>query len=172
MRNAVADYLTTKSLAVPGDWRGSFDPKTKTAFSRVHASAVVANGDITNKDLILDSSRIKVKGKGVVNIVRNDMDYTALVDVEPTRRQTTAEKLLDQPLSIRIHGPFEQLAYDVDKNQLKKALGNMLEAEARAKVKKEIDEEKEKLKQKAKKEEEQYKQKLEDKLKDKFKGLF
>jgi hypothetical protein len=100
------------------------------------------------------------------------MDYRALVDIEPTRRQTTAEKLLDQPLSIHLHGPFEQLAYDVDKNQLKKALGDMLEAEARAKVNKEIEEEKEKLRQKAKEEEEQYKQKLEDKLKDKFKGLF
>jgi len=172
VRNVVADYLTTKSLAVPGEWRGSFDPKTKTAFNRVHASAIVANGDITNKDLILDSSRIKVKGEGVANIVRNDMDYKALVDVEPTRRQTTAEKLLDQPLSIHIHGPFEQLAYDVDKNQLKKTLGNMLEAETKAKIKKEIDEEKEKLRQKAKEEEEQYKEKIKDKLKDKLKGLF
>ena len=172
VRNAVADYLVTKSLDVPAEWRGSLDPKTKTAFNRVHASAIVANGDITNKDLILDSSRIKVKGEGVVNIVRNDMDYRALVDVEPTRSQTTAEKLLDQPLSIHLHGPFEQLAYDVDKNQLKKALGNMLEAEARAKVNKEIEEEKEKLRQKAKEEQDQYKQKLEDKLKDKLKGLF
>ena len=172
VRDVVADYLVTKSLAVPGEWRGSFDPKTKTAFNRIHASAIVANGDITNKDLILDSSRIKVKGEGVVNIVRNDMDYRALVDVEPTRRQTAAEKLLDQPLSVRIHGPFEQLAYDVDKNQLKKALGNMLEAEARAKINKEIEEEKEKLRQKAKEEEEQYKEKLKNKLKDKLKGLF
>lgn len=172
VRNVVADYLVTKSLAVPDEWRGSFDPKTKTAFNRIHASADIANGDITNKDLILDSNRIKVKGQGVVNIVRNDMDYKALVDIEPTRRQTTAEKLLDQPLSVRIHGPFEQLAYDVDNNQLKKALGNMLEEEAKAKVKKEIEEEKEKLRQKAKQEEEQLKQKLEDKLKDKFKGLF
>ncbi len=172
VRNVVADYLATKSLAVPGDWRGGFDPKTKTAFHRVHASAIVANGDITNKDLILDSSRIKVKGQGVINIVRNDMDYKTLVDVEPTRRDTTAEKLLDQPLSIRIHGPFEQLSYDVDKNQLKKALGNMLEAEAMEKIEKEIEEEKEKLRQKAKEEQDQYKQKLEDKLKGKLKGLF
>ena len=172
VRNVVADYLVTKKLAVPAEWRGSLDPKTKTAFNRVHASAIVANGDITNKDLILDSSRIKVKGEGVVNIIRNDMDYTALVDIEPTRRDTTAEKLLDQPLSVRLHGPFEQLAYDVDKNQLKTALGDMLEAEARAKVNKEIEEEKEKLRQKAKEEEEQLKQKLEDKLKDKLKGLF
>ena len=172
VRNVVADYLASKSLPVPADWRGSFDPQTKTAFKRAHASAVIANGDITNPDLILDSSRIKVKGQGVVNIMRNDMDYNAMVDIEPTRRQTTAEKLLDQPLAVHIHGPFEQLAYDVDKNQLKKALGNLLEAEAKAKVKKEVDEEKEKLRQKAKEEEEEIKQKLEDKLKGKLKGLF
>ena len=172
VRNVVADYLATKSLPVKPEWRGSFNPQTKTAFHRVHASAVVADGDITNKDLILDSSRIKVKGEGVVNIVRNDMDYNALVDIEPTRRKTTAEKLLDQPLAVRIHGPFEQLVYDVDKNQLKKLLGDLLEAEAKAKVKKEIDKEKEKLRQKAKEEEEELKQKLEDKLKDKLKGLF
>jgi AsmA protein len=172
VRNVVADYLATKSLAVPAEWRGSFDPQTKTAFNRVHASAVIADGDVTNKDLLLDSSRIKVKGAGVINIVRNDIDYNALVDIEPTRQKTTAEKLLDQPLSVRIHGPFEQLAYDIDKNQLKKALGDLLEAEARAKVRKEVEEEKEKLKQKAEEEKEQYQQKLEDKLKDKLKGLF
>jgi AsmA protein len=172
VRNAVADYLVTNSLAVPAEWRGSFDPQTKTAFNRIHASAVIANGDVTNNDLVLDSNRVKVKGAGVINIVRNDMDYKALVDIEPTRQQTTAEKLLDQPLSIRVHGPFEQLAYDVDKSQLKKALGDLLEAEAKAKIRKEVEEEKEKLRQKVEEQEDQYKQKLEDKLKDKLKGLF
>ena len=172
VRNVVADYLVTKSLAVPAEWRGSFDPQTKTAFNRVHASAVIADGDVTNNDLVLDSSRLKVNGAGVINIVRNDMDYKALVDIEPARQQTTAEKLLDQPLSVRIHGPFEQLAYDIDKSRLKEALGDMLEAEAKAKIRKEVDEEKEKLKQKVEQQEEQVKQKLEDKLKDKLKGLF
>ncbi|MBT8130232.1 MAG: AsmA family protein [Gammaproteobacteria bacterium] len=172
VRNVVADYLVTKSLAVPAEWRGAFVPGTRTAFNRVHASATMANGDITNKDLILDSSKIKVSGQGVINIVRNDMDYNALVDVEPTSQQTTAEKLLDQPLAVRIHGPFEQLAYDVDKQRLKKALSDMLEAEARARLEKEIEEEKQKLRQKAEEEKEQYKEKLEDKLKDKLKGLF
>ena len=172
VRIVVADYLVTKSLNVPDEWRGTFVPGTRTAFNRVHASATMADGDITNKDLILDSSRIKVSGQGVINIIRNDMDYNALIDIEPTRQQTTAEKLLDQPLAVRIHGPFEQLAYDVDKQQLKKALSDMLEAEAKAKLKKEIEEEKAKLKQKAMEEEEELKQKLEDKLKDKLKGLF
>ena len=172
VRNVVADYLATKSLPVPAEWRGSFDPQTKTAFNRAHASAVIKNGDITNPDLILDSSRIKVKGQGVVNIIRNDMDYNAHIDIEPTRRQTTAEKLLDQPLSVHIHGPFEQLTYDVDRTQLKKSLTDLLESEAKAKVKKEVDKQKEELKKKAEEEEEELKQKLEDKLKDKFKGLF
>jgi AsmA protein len=172
VRNVIADYLVTRSLAVPADWRGSFEPQTKTAFNRIHASAVIANGDVTNNDLVLDSSRIKVNGAGVVNIVRNDMDYKALVDIEPAHKQTTAEKLLDQPLAVRIHGPFQQLAYDIDKNQLKQALGDLLESEAKARVKQEVEEEKEKLKQKIEEQEDEYKQKLEDKLKDKLKGLF
>jgi len=172
VRNVVADYLATKSIPVGEDWRGILDPQTKTAFNRVHASAKVSNGDITNKDLILDSSRLKVKGEGVVNIMRNDMDYNALVDIEPAKRETTAEKLLDQPLAVRIHGPFEQLSYDVDKSQLKNVLRDLLEAEAKAKLNKEIEEEKAKLRQKAKEEEEELKQKLDDKLKDKLKGLF
>ena len=168
VRNVVADYLASKSIPVGGDWRGSLNPQTKTAFNRVHASAKVSNGDITNKDLILDSSRLKVKGEGVINIIRNDMDYNALVDIEPAKRQTTAEKLLDQPLAVRIHGPFEQLSYDVDKSQLKNALRDLLQAEAKEKLDKEIEEEKAKLQQKAKEEEEELKQKLKDKLK----GLF
>jgi AsmA protein len=172
VRNVVADYLAGRGLPVPAEWRGSFDPQTKTAFTRAHASATIANGDITNPDLILDSSRIKVKGQGVANIIRNDMDYNALIDIEPSRRQTTAEKLLDQPLAVRIHGPFEQLAYDVDESRLKKALGDLLEAEAKAKVQKEIDEEKAKLEQKVEEKEKELKQELEDKLKDRLKGLF
>jgi len=171
-RSVVADYLATKSLPVPADWRGSLNPETKTAFNRAHASAVVANGDITNPDLILDSTRLKVTGQGVVNIMRNDMDYRALVDIKPPRRQTTADKLLDQPIAVHIHGPFELLAYDVDTSQIASSLSSLLEAEAKAKINKELEEEKAKLKEKAKQEEDEIKQKLEDKLKDKLKGLF
>lgn len=160
-RGVVADYLATKSISVPPDWRGTFDPKSKTAVYRVRATGNIANGDIVNKDLLLDSSRFRVTGEGVANIIRNDMDFNTLIDVEPTRKKTTAEKLLDEPMKLRIHGPFAALSYDVDKSQLKKALSNMLEAEAKAKVKKELEEEKE-----------EYKKKLEDKLKDKLKGLF
>lgn len=172
MRNVVADYLTGKGLNVPAEWRGSFDPESKTALYRIRASAVVANGELTNKDLLIDSSRFRVTGKGVINIMRNDMDYRALIDIEPTRKKTVAEKLLDQPLLLRIYGPFEQLSYDIDKTQLKNTLSKMLKAEAKAKINKEIEKEKEKLRQKAKQEEEQYKQKLKDKLKNKLKGLF
>jgi AsmA protein len=183
VRNVVADYLAGKSLPVPADWRGQLNPQTKTAFNRAHASAVLANGDITNPDLILDSTRLKVTGQGVVNIMRNDMDYRALVDIKPPRRQTTADKLLDQPLPVHIHGPFELLAYDVDTSQIASAMASLLEAEAKAKINKELEEEKaklrekakqeeDKLREKAKQEEDEIKQQLEDKLKDKLKGLF
>jgi AsmA protein len=172
VRNVVADYLAAKSLPVPAEWRGQLRPQTKTAFNRAHASAVIANGDVTNPDLILDSSRIKVTGQGVANIMRNDLDYRALVDLKPPRRQTTADKLLDEPLPVHIHGPFELLAYDVDTSQIAGAFSSLLEAEAKAKINKELEEEKAKLREKAKQEEDEVKQKLEDKLKDKLKGLF
>ena len=73
---------------------------------------------------------------------------------------------------MHIHGPFEQLAYDVDTSQIANALTSLLEAEAKAKINKVLEEETAKLKEKAKQEEEELKQQLEDKLKDKLKGLF
>jgi AsmA protein len=143
-RNAVADYLASKKIPVSDDQRGSYQPDQKTAFDRMHASANIANGEVVNRDMVLEGKRLKVTGDGVVNIVRNDIDYTVVVDMNPARVQTTAEKLLDQPIAVRIHGPFALLAYDVDKSQLAKALTAQLKQEAQQK----LDAEKAKLQQK------------------------
>lgn len=157
-RNAVADYLISKKVPVPDDKRGSYQPDQKTAFDRMHASATIGNGDVVNRDLVLEGKRLRVTGDGVVNIVRNDIDYTVVVDLNPERVQTTAEKMLDQPLPVRIHGPFAMLAFDVDKSQLTKALTNQLKQEAQQK----LDEEKAKLQQKLDREKAEARQKLEE----------
>jgi DNA anti-recombination protein RmuC len=90
--------------------------------------------------------------------MRNDIDYTAVVDVNPARVQTLAEKLLDQPLPVRIHGPFELLEFDVDKSGLTKALSAQLKQEAQQK----LDEEKAKLQQKLDQEKAAAQQRLND----------
>ena len=196
-RNAVADYLVSKKIPVPDEQRGSYRPDEKTAFDRMHASASIGNGEVVNRDMALEGKRLKVTGAGVVNIMRNDIDYTAVVDVNPARVQTLAEKLLDQPLPVRIHGPFELLEFDVDKSGLTKALSDQLKQEAqqkldeekaklqqkadeeKAKAQQKIDEEKAKLQQKRDEEKAKAQQKLDEekakqqqKLKDKLKGLF
>ena len=157
-RNAVADYLVSKKIPVPDEQRGSYRPDEKTAFDRMHASASIGNGEVVNRDMVLEGKRLKVTGAGVVNIMRNDIDYTAVVDVNPARVQTLAEKLLDQPLPVRIHGPFELLEFDVDKSGLTKALSAQLKQEAQQK----LDEEKAKLQQKLDQEKAAAQQRLND----------
>jgi AsmA protein len=178
-RNAVADYLVSKKLPVSDDKRGSYQPEQKTAFDRMHASANIAKGEVDNRDLVLEGKRLKVTGSGVVNLLRNDIDYNAVVDINPARLQTATEKLLDQPMPVHIHGPFAQLAFDVDKSQLANALSSQLKQEAqqkldaeKAKLQQKIYEEKAQAQQKLDAEKAQQKQKLEDKLRNKLKGLF
>jgi len=160
-RNAIVDYLEKKKLDVSAEWRGQYQPKQTTAFRKIHASAVIAQGKLRNDDFIMDSKRIKITGKGVVNIVKNTMDYKSLIDLNLKRKKTFAEKLLDEPMGVRVRGPFENLAIEPDTKQLAKAATNLLKAKAKAEVKKE-----------AKKKKKKAKKKLEDKFKKKFKDLF
>jgi AsmA protein len=171
-RNAIVDYLEQKKLDVSPEWRGKYQPKQTTAFRKIHASAVIAQGKLSNDDFIMDSKRIKVTGKGEVDIVNNTMDYNALIDLSLERKKTFAEKLLDEPMGVHVHGPFEKLAIDPDTKQLAKAATNLLKDKAKAEAKKKIDAKKKKLKRKAEKEKKKAKKKLEDKLRDKLKGLF
>ena len=156
-RNIVADYVTERKLEVPTNWRGEYSPQKKTAFDRVHASAALANGVISNNDLILDSKRVKVAGKGSANIINNTMDYYTLTDLSLSRTKTFIEKVLDQPLGVRTHGTFEQPTVEVDKDRLKKTVSNVLTKKAKARTEKKVEDKKQEIK---------------DKLGEKLKGLF
>lgn len=182
-RNVLVDYMESKKLDVPADWRGEYKPHEATAFTMIHASGIVANGKVKNDDLIMDSARIKVTGKGEVDIVNNAMDYYSVVDMMMDRKQTFAEKLLDEPIGVRIHGAFETLEIDPDRDRIAKAVTNILTAAKQAEVKQKIEEEKQRIKEKTDaekqavqekidKKKDDSKKKLEDKFKDKFKGLF
>ena len=171
-RNAVVDYLVEKKLDVSPEWRGEYEPKQTTAFRKIHASAIVAQGRISNDDFIMDSRRIVVTGKGVVDIVNNTMDYNSLIDLTLESKKTFAEKLLDEPMGVHIHGPFEKLAIDPDTKNLAKVAKNLIAEKAKAEAGKKIEAEKEQLKAKVEQEKEEARKKLEDKLRNKLKGLF
>jgi hypothetical protein len=106
------------------------------------------------------------------------------------RGKTAVEKVLDKPIYVRVHGPFDALQYDLDTDRLKKSTTDVLESEARAKIdaekqrlrekaeaekqrlKDKADAEKRRAEEKAREELQKQTDKYEDKLKDKLKGLF
>lgn len=164
-KKVVVDYLKSKNQKAPADWPGEYKPKETTAFNIVRASADIKNGIVTNKDLLLDSKRLKVTGSGTADLPQSILNYRTIVDVQPTRLKTAGEKLLDIPIPVNAKGPFSQLEIKPDMSAWVKLAGKALKAEAKKQVEKKIEEKKKVATDKVKK-------KVEDKLKNKLKGLF
>ena len=166
-KKVVVDYLkkTNKDKITPQDWPGEYKPKTTTAFKIMRASAVVRNGIVNNTDLLLDSKRIKVTGAGQIDLPQSKINYHMVVDVQPTRLKTAAEKLLDIPIPVIAKGPFSQLQIEPDMNAWSKLATKALKKEVKTEVKKKLEEKKVKAVEKIKK-------KYGDQLKNKLEGLF
>jgi len=172
VRKAVTAYLKKKKYAVPADWQGEYTPKETTALNRAHASATIHNGVVSNKDLLIDSSRFKITGAGDVNLPGEQLNYRAVVDVNPSRTKTAAERLLDIPMPIFVTGHFSQPAINIDEKVWLKSVSNALKVEAKQEVKQAIKKEEEKQKEKLKQKTDEKLDELKDKYKDKLKGLF
>ena len=116
-------------------------------YAKLTASATIKNGIVTNTDLIMDGPFTTVTGSGTVNLPKYNLDYRANVRISENKN--------DDPVPVRIHGPFSNLSYSVEWDKV-------LKARAQKEVQKRVVSEK-------KKAQEQLKKQLEDKLKDLFK---
>ena len=161
VRKGVVEYLQEKQLAVPDAWRSEYKPKETTALKVAKASAIIKNGVVENNDLLLDSSRFKISGAGIINLPKEKLDYRVVINLHQTKTVTTSDKLLAVPMPVSIKGGFAQPKIGLDSKVWRKSVGSELKSAAKKEVKKKVDEEKEVIKEKVK-----------DKLKDKFKGLF
>ncbi len=170
MRLTIADYVHSKGFGQSKTIMGSYKPREVTVFDRIFGTVTLANGKASTSDFIMDSKRVKVGAEGYADIMQNTLDVTSSVKLP--RGKTAAEKVLDSPLYVRVHGPFDALQYDLDKKRLKKSTTDVLKKEVKAKLKAEEQKLKAKAEEKAKKELKKTEDKLKDKLKDKFKGLF
>ncbi len=177
MRSAVADYVQSKGFGLSNSIMGQYQPRDVTVFDKIHSTVNIANGKARTDDFLMDSLRVKVTAKGHADLMQNTLDVISSVQLP--RSKTAVEKIFDEPVFVRIHGPFDALEYELDKDKLKKSTTDVLKNEAKAKV----DAEKQRLKDKAKAEQKRAEDKareelkkstdkLEDKLKDKLKGLF
>ncbi len=200
-RNSVGDFLAARNINVSSDWRGSYKPKQKTAFDSIVATAIISGGQVVNDKLAINSSRIKVNGDGVIDIMKNSIDEKLLVELNMERQQNIEDKVLAKPVPVHIHGPFEQLKFEVDKTRLAKVITDLIRVEtgakaaefkaaadakaaaaraaadakaaaAKAEAQQKLDAQKAELKAREAEKAEQMKQEAEDKVKNKLKGLF
>lgn len=166
MRSSIAEYVHSKGFGLSNTIMGNYTPRDVTVFDKIHGTVNLANGKARSNDFIMDSKRVQVRAEGYADIMANTLDVTSSIKLP--RSQTAVEKILDEPIYVRVHGPFETLAYEIDKERLKKSTTDVLKNEVKAKV----DAEKARAQEKAKQELKKTTDKVQDKLKDKLKGLF
>lgn len=181
MRKAVAGYVQSKGLNLSKAIISEYKAKQKTVFDVIHGTVNLAKGKATTNDFIMRSPQVLVTADGHVDILQNTMNMMSSTKL--TSNRATLDKILAEPVYVRVHGPFDALEYDLDRTRLAKSAAKGLGGDAKAKVdaekqrlKEKVDAEKQVLKDKADAErqrvEEKAKQKINDALKDKFKGLF
>ena len=177
MRSSIADYVNSKGFGLSDSIMGKYKPRKVTVFDKIHSTVNIANGKARTDDFLMDSKRVKVTAKGHADIMQNTLDVVSSIQLP--RSKTVVEKIFDEPVFVRIHGPFDALEYELDKNKLKKSTTDVLKNEAKAK----LDAEKQRLKDKAKAEQKRAEEKareelkkgtdkLKEKLRNKLKGLF
>jgi AsmA protein len=188
MRSSVADYVDSKGFGMSKSIMGNYRPREVTVFDKIHSTVKIADGKARTDDFLMSAERVQVTAKGHVDIMQDTVDVVSSVALP--RGKTAVEKILDKPIFVRIHGPFEALEYDLDTDRLKKSTTDVLENQAKAKIdaekqrlkdkaeaekqrlKDRADEEKRRAEERAKEELKKQTDKYEDKLKDKLKGLF
>lgn len=128
------------------------DAPPRTDFSELSGSATVANGLLTNNDLLAKSPFLRVTGSGQVNLPKESMDYkvkTVIVNTDKGQGGEGLEELKGIPIPLHVKGTFAKPSYGID-------LAAVLTGTQKAKVQKKIDK---KVK------------KLEEKIQDKLKGF-
>ncbi len=158
MRSVIADFVHSKGFALSETIMGKYEPREITVFDKIHATIKLEDGKAHTDDFLMDSKRVKVTAKGHANIMENTMDIISSVQLP--RAKTSVEKIFDEPLSVRIHGPFTALQFELDKDKLKKSTTDVLKKEAQAK----LDAEKQRLEDKVRAEQKRAEEKIEEEL--------
>lgn len=126
----------------------------ETPFLSIGGVAMLANGVISNDDLLLKTNKVEATGKGIANTLTEQLDYK--LSVLLPKDSAEADLLHNTPIVIAVGGTFSNPTYTVDVSAFltEKAtnLVNKLNSEEnKAKVEKALDklkpEEKEKLKE-------------------------
>ncbi len=93
---------------VPADHKND-----QTLFSEMSGTATIANGLIQNNDLVATSSKLRVDGKGSVNLNSEILDYK--VDAKLLSEATAAEpESVKGSIAVNIGGTLSKPSYTID----------------------------------------------------------
>ncbi|MDO9046964.1 MAG: AsmA family protein [Methylobacter sp.] len=116
-----------KGSALPSD-----NKNDQTLFSEMSGTATITNGLIQNNDLVAKSSKLRVDGKGNINLNSEALDYkidAKLLDAEGT---ATEPEQVKGAVAINIAGTLSKPIYTID-------IESLLTDKNKAKVEKLID---------------------------------
>ena len=177
MRSTVADYVSSKGMDFTDTIMKNYTPRQVTVFDKIFSTVNIADGKARTDDFIMSSKRVSVGAKGHVDIMENKLDVVSSVSLP--RGKTVVEKMLNDPIYVRVFGPFDALEYKLDTTKLKASTTDVLRDQAKAKLdaekkrlKAKADAEKQRLLKQAKEEEQRLKAKAaaeEQRLKEKAK---
>jgi AsmA protein len=127
-----------KGAPLPAD-----NKNDQTVFSIIKGTANINNGLVTNDDLYLEASKLRVNGKGTASLVTDKLDYQVKAKLLKTvATATEAEKIKGMPIIINVGGTIAEPSYQLD-------LASMLLEKNKKKVDKFLGKNKEKINKKA-----------------------
>lgn len=111
----------------------------QTVFSEIRGTAKLSQGLMQNDNLVANSSRFRVDGKGSANLNTDSLDYKLVTRLKKNAEAPSeAEQFHSTPVVIHIGGTFEKPVYTFD-------ISALLTEKNKAKIEKLLDKNKEKV---------------------------
>ena len=115
--NLAEVFRKAKSALGSQSARAEASQSQKTDFSELNATFTLKNGVAHNEDLDVKSPLFRISGKGDIDIGNSTIDYVTRASVVASTKGQGGDDLTQlQGLTVpvRLHGPFDAMAYDVD----------------------------------------------------------
>ncbi len=116
-----------KGSALPTDTKND-----QTLFSELSGTATVANGLVQNNDLLAQSAKLRVDGKGSVNLVSEALDYKIDAKLLNSDVSATEPEHVKGEIAVNIAGTLAKPSYTID-------IASLLTDKNKAKIDKLID---------------------------------
>jgi AsmA protein len=112
------------------------DHENVTNFGTLTGTAVIQNGVISNKDLLMDSPRFNTTGQGTIDLVKQQLNYQ--LQIMPKHKDQTLMDGLGTGIPVRIAGSFNSPSIGLDTQAIIAAVAKQQVHQVQNKVKEQI----------------------------------